>query len=126
MGIRLGVIVQKPYVIGAMSEGVANSEIIAACETEILPAFEYQDVGKRRAYLCDGIVRGSIVHDNERHTLIGAFSERTEALNCMCPTVPVQDDATHLWSQIQCAHSHDKLGYELSRPTKTLKMPPAL
>jgi hypothetical protein len=114
MGIRFGVVVQKPYIIGAMGEGVANSEIIAPRKPEILPALEHEDVGKRCAYLCDRIVRRTIVHDNECHSLIAAFYERSEALNRMGPTVPVQDDATHLWYQIQCAHSHDKLDYELA------------
>ena len=97
-----------------MGEGVANSEIIAPCKPEILPALKYQEVGKRCAYLCDRIVRRTIVHDNECHALVAALYERSEALNRMGPTVPVQDDTTHLWYQIQFAHSHDKLDYELA------------
>ena len=114
MGVRSSVIVQKPYVIGAMGEGVANSEIIAPCKPEIFPTLEHEDIGKRCTYLCDRIVRRAIVHDNDCHALIAAFYERSEALNCMGPTVPVQDDTTHLWYQIQCAHSQDELDYEFA------------
>ena len=77
---------------------MANSDVIAAGETEILSALQYHDAGERRAYARDRLIRGTIVHDDERQALIPAFFERAEALNGMYPTVPVQDDAAYLWS----------------------------
>src|SRR5215472_16952170 len=82
---------------------MANSDVIASCKTEVSPALQYRHTGKRRANSRGRIVGRAIVNDDERQALIHAFCESAKALNGMCPTVPVQDDASYLGFEIQCA-----------------------
>jgi hypothetical protein len=73
IGSRPGVVIQQPEILRAMSESVANSDVVAAREAQILPTFKQHYIGMSSPYSRSRIVSRPVVHNDHSHLQVGTL-----------------------------------------------------
>src|SRR5579863_7305449 len=100
---RLRIVVQQPYIICTVGERISNSQVVATRETEIGAALKEQNIRAGRLNSRNRVIRGSVVHDQDRQVCIRRLLQCAETLDRVSPPIPIEDYAKNLRAGIQAS-----------------------